>query len=175
HGGEPQHGGGPSTVVVPSTVEGPGTVVSPSTVEGPSTVVSPSVEVGPSASAGPCTVSVTCGTCGGSVSQETLIQGKFCSLPCAQPTSGRESQAVKSERLGKRVRKKRKIYMDSGDEEADNHQEEEEEKAKASKGRRAAKLARLVTAPPNKKRAWSWPAYLEEEKAVAAPVKLFKE
>lgn len=30
-------------------------------------------------------------------------------------------------------------------------------------------------APPNKKRAWSWPAYLEEEKAVAAPVKLFKE
>ena len=32
-----------------------------------------------------------------------------------------------------------------------------------------------VTAPPNKKRAWSWPAYLEEEKAVAAPVKLFKE
>lgn len=32
-----------------------------------------------------------------------------------------------------------------------------------------------ATAPPNKKRAWSWPAYLEEEKAVAAPVKLFKE
>ena len=33
----------------------------------------------------------------------------------------------------------------------------------------------LVTAPSNKKRAWSWPAYLEEERAVAAPVKLFKE
>lgn len=32
-----------------------------------------------------------------------------------------------------------------------------------------------VTAPLNKKRAWSWPAYLEEERAVAAPVKLFKE
>lgn len=32
-----------------------------------------------------------------------------------------------------------------------------------------------VTAPPNKKRAWSWPAYLEEERATAAPVKLFKE
>lgn len=32
-----------------------------------------------------------------------------------------------------------------------------------------------AAAPPNKKRAWSWPAYLEEEKAVAAPVKLFKE
>lgn len=33
----------------------------------------------------------------------------------------------------------------------------------------------LVAAPPNKKRAWSWPSYLEEERAVAAPVKLFKE
>lgn len=32
-----------------------------------------------------------------------------------------------------------------------------------------------AAAPPNKKRAWSWPAYLEEEKAVSAPVKLFKE
>lgn len=32
-----------------------------------------------------------------------------------------------------------------------------------------------VTAPLSKKRAWSWPAYLEEEKAIAAPVKLFKE
>uniref|UniRef100_A0A8C9WZR8 L3MBTL histone methyl-lysine binding protein 1b n=1 Tax=Sander lucioperca TaxID=283035 RepID=A0A8C9WZR8_SANLU len=33
----------------------------------------------------------------------------------------------------------------------------------------------LLTAPANKKRAWSWPAYLEEERAIAAPVKLFKE
>lgn len=32
-----------------------------------------------------------------------------------------------------------------------------------------------VAAPPNKKRVWSWPAYLEEERAIAAPVKLFKE
>ena len=32
-----------------------------------------------------------------------------------------------------------------------------------------------VNAPSNKKRAWSWPSYLEEERAVAAPVKLFKE
>lgn len=125
---------------------------------------------------------MTCGTCGCSAFQETLIQGKFCSLACAQSTSGRsspgdtrESHAVESERLGKRVRRKRKIYMDSGDEEEDNNQEEEEEKAKAGKGRRAAKLARLASALPNKKRAWSWPVYLEEEKAVAAPVKLFKE
>ena len=37
----------------------------------------------------------------------------------------RESQAVEGERLGKRVRKKRKIYMDSGDEEEDNQEEPE--------------------------------------------------
>uniref|UniRef100_A0A8P4GIU3 L3MBTL histone methyl-lysine binding protein 1b n=1 Tax=Dicentrarchus labrax TaxID=13489 RepID=A0A8P4GIU3_DICLA len=56
---------------------------------------------------------------------------------------------------GKRVRKKRKIYMDSGDEEEENQEEPE--------------------VRTNKKRAWSWPAYLEEERAIAAPVKLFKE
>lgn len=33
----------------------------------------------------------------------------------------------------------------------------------------------VVTAAPAKKKAWSWPAYLEEEKAVSAPLKLFKE
>lgn len=32
-----------------------------------------------------------------------------------------------------------------------------------------------MTGQTNKKRAWSWPVYLEEEKAIAAPVKLFKE
>uniref|UniRef100_A0A8C9T4N5 L3MBTL histone methyl-lysine binding protein 1b n=1 Tax=Scleropages formosus TaxID=113540 RepID=A0A8C9T4N5_SCLFO len=32
-----------------------------------------------------------------------------------------------------------------------------------------------VTAPPAKKKAWSWAAYLEEERAIAAPAKLFKE
>lgn len=33
----------------------------------------------------------------------------------------------------------------------------------------------VVTAAPVKKKAWSWPAFLEEEKSVAAPLKLFKE
>nr|XP_040020739.1 lethal(3)malignant brain tumor-like protein 4 isoform X4 [Gasterosteus aculeatus aculeatus] len=101
--------------------------------------------------------------------------------PSVEPSSGRsspgearESQAADGERLGKRVRKKRKMYMDSGDEEEDN-QEEPEEKAKTAKGRRGAKIAKLVTGPANKKRAWSWPSYLEEEKAIAAPAKLFKE
>uniref|UniRef100_G3P3I1 L3MBTL histone methyl-lysine binding protein 1b n=1 Tax=Gasterosteus aculeatus aculeatus TaxID=481459 RepID=G3P3I1_GASAC len=122
-----------------------------------------------------------CRACDGRVPPGALFQGKFCSSVCAQPSSGRsspgearESQAADGERLGKRVRKKRKMYMDSGDEEEDN-QEEPEEKAKTAKGRRGAKIAKLVTGPANKKRAWSWPSYLEEEKAIAAPAKLFKE
>uniref|UniRef100_H2LZ46 L3MBTL histone methyl-lysine binding protein 1b n=1 Tax=Oryzias latipes TaxID=8090 RepID=H2LZ46_ORYLA len=120
-----------------------------------------------------------CRACGGRVSGVALFQGKFCSSACAQPSSGRSSPAQERENpavegLGKRVRKKRKIYMDSGNEEEDN-QEEPEEKAKTTKSRRGAKIAKLVSTPPNKKRAWSWPAYLEEERAPAAPVKLFKE
>lgn len=43
----------------------------------------------------------------------------------SSPGEARESQAVEGERLGKRVRKKRKIYMDSGDEEEDNQEEPE--------------------------------------------------
>uniref|UniRef100_A0A8C2X5R9 L3MBTL histone methyl-lysine binding protein 1b n=1 Tax=Cyclopterus lumpus TaxID=8103 RepID=A0A8C2X5R9_CYCLU len=117
-----------------------------------------------------------CRACGGRVPRDALLQGKFCSSICAQPSSGRsspgearESQAVDGEKLGKRVRKKRKIYMDSGDEEEDNQEEPEDIILESF----FSQLS--VTAPVNKKRAWSWPSYLEEERAIAAPVKLFKE
>uniref|UniRef100_A0A1A8CYL8 L(3)mbt-like 1b n=1 Tax=Nothobranchius kadleci TaxID=1051664 RepID=A0A1A8CYL8_NOTKA len=140
--------------------------------------VGPSVGVGSSADTGPNGEPSSCRSCGGHVHRDALLQGKFCSSACALPSSGRsspaearDSQAV--EGLGKRVRRKRKIYLDSGDEEED--QEEPEEKAKTTKGRRGVKITKPVTAPLSKKRAWSWPAYLEEERAVAAPVKLFKE
>lgn len=43
----------------------------------------------------------------------------------SSPAETRESQAAEGERLGKRVRKKRKIYMDSGDEEEENQEEPE--------------------------------------------------
>nr|XP_020462861.1 lethal(3)malignant brain tumor-like protein 3 isoform X2 [Monopterus albus] len=174
------------TAAAPANQSQPGSSKAPGAVllsleDSPSVEVGPSIEVGPSADMGSNGELSRCRTCGGSVSQDALFQGKFCSSICAQPSSGRsspgearESQAVEGERLGKRVRKKRKIYMDSGEEEEEN-QEEPEEKAKTTKGKRGAKIVKLVTAPPNKKRAWSWSAYLEEEKAIAAPVKLFKE
>lgn len=43
----------------------------------------------------------------------------------SSPAETREIQAAEGERLGKRVRKKRKIYMDSGDEEEENQEEPE--------------------------------------------------
>lgn len=43
----------------------------------------------------------------------------------SSPAETRESQAAEGERLGKRVRKKRKIYMDSGDEEEETQEEPE--------------------------------------------------
>uniref|UniRef100_A0AAQ5YII7 L3MBTL histone methyl-lysine binding protein 1b n=1 Tax=Amphiprion ocellaris TaxID=80972 RepID=A0AAQ5YII7_AMPOC len=48
--------------------------------------------------------------------------------------------------------------------------------APANQSKPGSSQAKGTTAHvPNKKRAWSWPAYLEEERAIAAPVKLFKE
>uniref|UniRef100_A0A1A7X4D7 L(3)mbt-like 1b n=3 Tax=Iconisemion striatum TaxID=60296 RepID=A0A1A7X4D7_9TELE len=166
------------TAAAPASQSKPGS----SQVKGEGLIVR--MEVGPSAGAGaaadtgPNGELSSCRSCGGNVHRGALLQGKFCSSACAQPSSGRSSpaetrdcQAV--EGLGKRVRKRRKIYLYSGDEEED--QEEPEEKAKTTKGRRGVKITKSVTAPLGKKRAWSWPAYLEEERAVAAPVKLFKE
>nr|XP_057940862.1 lethal(3)malignant brain tumor-like protein 4 isoform X2 [Doryrhamphus excisus] len=161
----------------------PGTAPAPAvaSLEDPPSTEASKAEVAPRVEVAPDKEVTQCKACGGQVARDALLQGKFCSSVCAQPSSGRSSpgearecQVVESETLGKRVRKKRKIYMDSGDEEEDN-QEEQEEKTRTTKGRRGAKMAKLAAAPQNKKRAWSWPAYLEEEKAVAAPVKLFKE
>ncbi|XP_016142481.1 lethal(3)malignant brain tumor-like protein 3 [Sinocyclocheilus grahami] len=139
-------------------------------------VESPSVSTVPNEIVPMTETTANCRSCGHSGSRESFLQGKYCSAPCVQPTSGRSTpaEAAEGERLGKRVRKKKKMFMESGDEEEDNI-EEEEEKVRSSKGRRAAKVARLVTAPLVKKKTWSWSAYLEEERAITAPLKLFKE
>lgn len=71
-------------------------------------------------------------TCPVSLSTSVSFRS-FCSFIWSQififyrssPGEARESQAAEGERLGKRVRKKRKIYMDSGDEEEDNQEEPE--------------------------------------------------
>lgn len=119
----------------------------------PSTVESPSVSTVPNAIVPITEATANCRSCGHSGSQESFLQGKFCSAPCVQPTSGRymflalievcqlhclwcinkffcvcrstPAEAFEGERLGKRVRKKKKMFMESGDEEEDNIEEEE--------------------------------------------------
>ncbi|KTG46098.1 hypothetical protein cypCar_00013563 [Cyprinus carpio] len=132
----------------------------------PSAVESPSVSTVPNAIVPMTEATANCRSCGHSGSRESFLQGKFCSAPCVQPTSGRSTpaEAVEGERLGKRVRKKKKMFMESGDEEEDNIEEEELYDAVS-----------IVTAPLVKKKTWSWSAYLEEERTIAAPLKLFKE
>lgn len=51
--------------------------------------VGPSVEVGSSANMGPNGDLARCRACGGHVPRDALLQGKFCSSICAQPSSGR--------------------------------------------------------------------------------------
>ncbi|XP_063810596.1 lethal(3)malignant brain tumor-like protein 3 [Pseudophryne corroboree] len=71
-----------------------------------------------------------------------------------------------------RLRKKRKLLMDSGDEE--EAIEEDEDKIKGhQKSRKASKYIKTASLP--KKKLWNWVSYLDEEKMQAAPLKLFKE
>ncbi|CAH2221839.1 lethal(3)malignant brain tumor 4 isoform X1 [Pelobates cultripes] len=71
-----------------------------------------------------------------------------------------------------RLRKKRKLLMDSGDEE--EGVEEEEDKIKGNlKSRKYSRQSK--SAPTSKKKTWNWVSYLEEEKMPAASLKLFRE
>ncbi|KAJ6663789.1 hypothetical protein lerEdw1_009868 [Lerista edwardsae] len=82
------------------------------------------------------------------------------------------SQVYETDRPSKRLRRKRKLLLDSEDEE-ENADEEEEKNKLNLKNRRNAKSVKQVI--PGKKYVWNWISYLEEERMPAAPLKLFKE
>lgn len=58
-------------------------------MEGPSVEVGPSVEIGSSANLGSNGELSRCRACGGRAPGDAFLQGKFCCLACAQPSSGR--------------------------------------------------------------------------------------
>ncbi|OCT92114.1 hypothetical protein XELAEV_18015171mg [Xenopus laevis] len=96
--------------------------------------------------------------------------------PVQQTIASGSSTCTENERP-QRLRRKRKLLMDSGDEE-DGLDEEEmnhwHDKMKANlKSRKTSKQTK--TAPPTKKKLWNWVSYLEEEKMPAVPLKFFKE
>ncbi|XP_048355918.1 lethal(3)malignant brain tumor-like protein 3 isoform X2 [Sphaerodactylus townsendi] len=82
------------------------------------------------------------------------------------------SQVYEIERPSKRLRRKRKLLLDSEDEE-DNADDDEEKNKLNLKNRKNAKPIKQVI--PGKKYVWNWISYLEEERMMAVPLKLFKE
>eukprot|EP00079_Xenopus_tropicalis_P012504 XP_002939531.2 PREDICTED: lethal(3)malignant brain tumor-like protein 3 isoform X2 [Xenopus tropicalis] len=97
-------------------------------------------------------------------------------VPVPPTVASGSSTYIENERP-QRLRRKRKLLMDSGDEEDlldDEEMNHWHDKIKANlKSRKTSKQTK--TAPPPKKKLWNWVSYLEEEKMPAVPLKCFKE
>nr|XP_033811306.1 lethal(3)malignant brain tumor-like protein 3 isoform X2 [Geotrypetes seraphini] len=134
-----------------------------------------------------------CTNCGHTGKMNSLENGRFCSRTCSQQHRDRESRESTTEvqsRLSsrgsglgigqvldtdrpQRLRRKRKLLLDSGDEEEILEEDEEKNKISNFKGRRSTKQFKPIA--PAKKKVWNWITYLEEEKMPSAPLKFFRE
>ncbi|XP_053942370.1 lethal(3)malignant brain tumor-like protein 4 isoform X1 [Cuculus canorus] len=83
------------------------------------------------------------------------------------------SQVNEAGRCAKRVRRKRKLLLESDYEDENADEDEEKNKSNNMKSRRNTKPIKQVV-PANKK-VWNWVSYLEDERMPAAPPKLFRE
>ncbi|NXN97123.1 LMBL3 protein, partial [Rhinopomastus cyanomelas] len=126
--------------------------------------------------------------------EEFVPEGKFCSQKCAQQVKNKEPKDEKpsvecnGEDDSKGIRK-RKAKLPLKEESRDNGEKKEnpDEHVNKPEGRilRASQRARRKrkgditvlkqTVPSKGRQAWCWASYLEEEKAIAVPTKLFKE
>ncbi|XP_059683818.1 lethal(3)malignant brain tumor-like protein 3 [Gavia stellata] len=126
--------------------------------------------------------------------EEFVPEGKFCSQKCAQQVKNKEPKEEKpsmecnGEDDSKGIRK-RKTKLPLKEESRDNGEKKEnpDETEDKPEGRilRVSQRARRKrkgeitvlkqTVPSKGRQAWCWASYLEEEKAVAVPTKLFKE
>ncbi|NXW44586.1 LMBL3 protein, partial [Nyctiprogne leucopyga] len=126
--------------------------------------------------------------------EEFVPEGKFCSQKCAQQVKNKETKEEKpsvecnGEDDSKGIRK-RKAKLPLKEESRDNGEKKEspDETEDKPEGRilRVSQRARRKrkgeitvlrqTVPSKGRQTWCWASYLEEEKAVAVPTKLFKE
>uniref|UniRef100_A0A8C3JN01 L3MBTL histone methyl-lysine binding protein 3 n=1 Tax=Calidris pygmaea TaxID=425635 RepID=A0A8C3JN01_9CHAR len=126
--------------------------------------------------------------------EEFVPEGKFCSQKCAQQVKNKEPKEEKpsvecnGEDDSKGIRK-RKAKLPLKEESRDNGEKkdnsgESEDKpegrilrvSQRTRRKRKGEITVLKQTVPSKGRqAWCWASYLEEEKAVAVPTKLFKE
>ncbi|NXK97062.1 LMBL3 protein, partial [Formicarius rufipectus] len=126
--------------------------------------------------------------------EEFVPEGKFCSQKCAQQVKNKEP---KEESLGMECNgeddtkgiRKRKVKLPLKEESQDNGEKKEntdeiEDKpegrilrvSQRARRKRKGEITVLKQTVPSKGRqAWCWASYLEEEKAIAVPTKLFKE
>ncbi|NXL92432.1 LMBL3 protein, partial [Alectura lathami] len=126
--------------------------------------------------------------------EEFVPEGKFCSQKCAQQVKNKEPKEEKpnvecnGEDDSKGIRK-RKTKLPLKEDSRDNGEKREnpdeiEDKPegrilrvsqRARRKRKGEVTVLKQTVPSKGKQAWCWASYLEEEKAVAVPTKLFKE
>ncbi|XP_074436839.1 lethal(3)malignant brain tumor-like protein 3 isoform X2 [Larus michahellis] len=126
--------------------------------------------------------------------EEFVPEGKFCSQKCAQQVKNKEPKEEKpsmecnGEDDSKGIRK-RKAKLSLKEESRDNGEKKEntdetEDKpegrilrvSQRTRRKRKGEITVLKQTVPSKGRqVWCWASYLEEEKAVAVPTKLFKE
>ncbi|XP_048794085.1 lethal(3)malignant brain tumor-like protein 3 isoform X1 [Lagopus muta] len=126
--------------------------------------------------------------------EEFVPEGKFCSQKCAQQVKNKEPKEEKPsmECNGddeSKVIRKRKTKLPLKEESKDNEEKKDnpDETEDKSEGRilRVSQRARRKrkgditvlkqTVSSKGKQLWCWASYLEEEKAIAVPTKLFKE
>ncbi|NXE64081.1 LMBL3 protein, partial [Calcarius ornatus] len=126
--------------------------------------------------------------------EEFVPEGKFCSQKCAQQVKNKEpkeenpSMECNGEDDSKGIRK-RKAKVPLKEESRDNGEKKEnpdeiEDKpegrilrvSQRARRKRKGEITVLKQTVPSKGRqAWCWASYLEEERAIAVPTKLFKE
>ncbi|NXQ96278.1 LMBL3 protein, partial [Sagittarius serpentarius] len=126
--------------------------------------------------------------------EEFVPEGKFCSQKCAQQVKNKEPKEEKAsvecngEDDYKGIRKRKaKLPLkeesrDSGEKKENPDETEDKPEGRilrvSQRARRKRKGEITVlkqTVPSKGRQAWCWASYLEEEKAVAVPTKLFKE
>uniref|UniRef100_A0A8D1LTU8 L3MBTL histone methyl-lysine binding protein 3 n=1 Tax=Sus scrofa TaxID=9823 RepID=A0A8D1LTU8_PIG len=123
---------------------------------------------------------------------ECLSGGNYCSQNCARHI--KDNRDLKEERdvgedneeedpkCSRKKKPKLSLKADSKEEEERDDEMENKQDGRILRGSQRARRKRRGDAavlkqglPPKGKKAWCWASYLEEEKAVAVPAKLFKE
>uniref|UniRef100_A0A8C3Y9Q6 SAM domain-containing protein n=4 Tax=Catharus TaxID=9184 RepID=A0A8C3Y9Q6_CATUS len=115
----------------------------------------------------PCSNTQTC------EEMDCFENGKFCTQMGSQQHRESGCQVTEAGRPVRRLRRKRRLPLDSEDEEENAYEDEEKNKSNNMKSRRNTKPIKQVL--PGKKKVWNWSSYLEEEQMPAAPQKLFRE